>query len=200
MTRSIGGKTMNIGVRHGLLDAKHTHAMGKAILLFEWLVSRQTKENGLVLGGKPITYADIAADTGWAARTLRRWMGKLVEKQYVSLKYSVYSRMVIHVLNQKKFESLQLPLGFEAASPGPKVADSRRPEVAHIPARSGRLNHRAERSRKNRTILQRKMLPLVPSSRCPRWVHSPRLWRDYEADASSDDGKSADGSREGVGD
>jgi hypothetical protein len=145
----IGGRNLNIGVRHGLLDAKHTHAMGKAILLFEWLVSRQTKGSGLVLGGKPLTYADVAADTGWAERTVRRWMAKLVEKRYVSLKYSVYSRMVIYVLNQKKFESLQLPLGFEAAASGPKVADSRRPEVADIPAKSGRLNHRAEKEHTN---------------------------------------------------
>jgi hypothetical protein len=142
----IGGRNLNIGVRHGLLDAKHTRAMGKSILLFAWLVSKQTKQTGLVLGGRALSYADIAADSGWVERTIRRWMKRLDELRYISVKYTVYRRMIIHVLNQKKFDPIQLQLpNPDVHSLRPKVAAALRPEVADNAARSGRINHRAEK-------------------------------------------------------
>jgi hypothetical protein len=144
--RPIGGRNLNIGVRHGLLDAKHTRAMGKSILLFAWLVSKQTKQTGLVLGGRALSYADIAADSGWVERTIRRWMKRLDELRYISVKYTVYRRMIIHVLNQKKFDPIQLQLpNPDVHSLRPKVAAALRPEVADNAARSGRINHRAEK-------------------------------------------------------
>jgi hypothetical protein len=149
-SRPIGGKNLNIGVRQGLLDAKHTRAMGKAIVLYQWLVCRQTKQNGLVLGGKPLTYAEISADTDWAARTVRRWMKRLEELLYISVKHSVYRRMVIRILNQKKFDSPQLPLGFDAAPLRPDVAEPLRPGVADHAAKSGRINHDFKREHKKK--------------------------------------------------
>jgi hypothetical protein len=67
----------NSGIRSGLFEKKHSDAMGEAIFLYGWLVTKQTKPNGLVLGGRHLTYEDIAAETGWPRRTLQRWINIL---------------------------------------------------------------------------------------------------------------------------
>ncbi len=85
--------------------------MGSAVWLFGWLIHRQTTQrngSGLVLRGKPLTYAAISEDTGWPPRTIRKWMAKLRETGYVDVKHSCYSHLVIRVLNAKKFGSRQL--------------------------------------------------------------------------------------------
>ena len=64
----IGGKRLNSGIRGGLWEKKHSDAMGESVFLFGWLILRQTTQRngtGLVLRGKPLTYADITSDTRW---------------------------------------------------------------------------------------------------------------------------------------
>jgi hypothetical protein len=50
--------------------------MGESIYLFGWLVTRQTKNNGLVFGGHAFTYPEISEDAGWPVRTIERWMAR----------------------------------------------------------------------------------------------------------------------------
>lgn len=110
---AIGGKGMNSGIRGGLWDEKHFRRMGSAIWLFGWLVHRQTTQRhgeGLVLRGKGIDYTTISEDTGFSERTLQRWMATLIRGGYVSVKHTCYKRLVIRVLNAKKFAPLQLAL------------------------------------------------------------------------------------------
>jgi hypothetical protein len=127
--------------------------MGESVFLFGWLVLRQTTQRngtGLVLRGKPLTYADITADTGWPERTLRRWMARLRKAGYVEVKHSVYSRMVIRILNAKKFnpKQLELPTAHPPSS-RPDVADLTRPTLADITTKSGRLKEGAEFEQKH---------------------------------------------------
>jgi DNA-binding transcriptional ArsR family regulator len=109
--RAIGGKTLNSGIRGGLWEKKHYDKMRDAVWLFGWLVHRQTTQRngtGLVLRGKPLTYADISADTDFTESALRRWMVRLKRAGYIEVKYSLYSRMVVRILNAKKFNPRQL--------------------------------------------------------------------------------------------
>lgn len=141
---AIGGKRMNSGIRGGLWDEKHFRRMGSAIWLFGWLVHRQTTQlhgEGLVLRGKPIDYAMISADTGFSERTVRRWMAALISGGYVSVKHTCYKRLVIRVLNAKKFAPLQL--GFAQSFPHGNPQEQR-PTLAVIAARSGRFKEGAE--------------------------------------------------------
>ena len=113
LREQIGGKGLNCGLRLGLFDAKHYLAVGDAVWLFGWLVGRQTTQRngeGLVLRGKPLSYRDISGDTGFSERSLRRWMAVLVDGGYVHVKHSIYGRMVVRILNAKKFTGRQADL------------------------------------------------------------------------------------------
>lgn len=157
--RAIGGKGLNSGIRGGLWDVKHYGKMGDALWLFGWLVHRQTTQRngeGLVLRGKCLTYAAVSDDTGFAERTLRRWMGVLRREGYVSVKHGSYKQLVVRVLNAKKFAPRQLELlarETETVRPivadmkpsiRPEVADLIRPTVADIAAKSGRFKEGTE--------------------------------------------------------
>jgi hypothetical protein len=127
----------NSGVRGGLFEKKHSDAMGESVFLFGWLVTRQTKSDGLVFGGHAFTYPEISEESGWPVRTLERWMARLRTGGYVRVKHTTYCRMIIWVLNPKKF-SLSTPpdVADLNASPTP-------PPVADFTARSGGLKHRS---------------------------------------------------------
>jgi hypothetical protein len=139
--RTIGGKTLNSGIRGGLWEKKHSDAMGLAVFLFGWLIHRQTTQRngtGLVLRGKPLTYEDISADTGWPVRTLQRWMARLKREGYIEVQYSIYGRMVIRILNAKKFNPKQFDLPiFSNSSRPPTVAEVPTPTVAEVTTKSG---------------------------------------------------------------
>jgi len=99
--------TNNQGIRGGVFEKKHRDKMGTAIWLFGWLCSRQTKANGLVHGGTLFTYEMIAADMDETPRRVERWLWKLREEGYISVKHGLYKKLVIRILNQKKFPSRQ---------------------------------------------------------------------------------------------
>ena len=129
--------TFNSGVRGGLFEKKHSDAMGESIFLFGWLVTRQTKSDGLVFGGHAFTYPEISEESGWPVRTLERWMARLRAGGYVRVKHTTYCRMIIWVLNPKKFSPSTPPeMADLNASPTP-------PTVADSTARSGGLKHRS---------------------------------------------------------
>ena len=80
--------------------------MGPAIWLFGWLCSRQTRPNGLVHGGTCFTYKKIADDMGETPRRIERWLWKLRHEKYVEVKHGNYKRLVIRILNQKKYSDV----------------------------------------------------------------------------------------------
>jgi hypothetical protein len=137
-TASMRGKQLNSGICGGLWERKHSEAMGdSAVFLFGWLVHRQTTQCdgvGLVLRGRPLTYAEIEEDTGWPRSKLRRWMDLLRRRRYIEVRHSVYKRMVIRVLNAKKFSNRQLDLlRLPQASTGSNGAAARLIECASAP-------------------------------------------------------------------
>lgn len=148
----MGPVNINSGVRSGLWDAKHAGAMGMSVFLFGWCVTRQTTQRhgeGLVLRGKPISYAQIAAETGFPESTLRKWMRKLVAAKYLDVKYTVYKLMVIRVLKAKKFPDAQrslfaAPALLPVASFPRENPQSYRPSLDVIPSQNGRSKERSE--------------------------------------------------------
>jgi hypothetical protein len=129
--------------------------MGDAVWLFDWCLWRQTRNTGWVLGGSVVTYAKIQRDTGFAERTLQRWMHILKSEGYIEVSYSSYKRMRIRVANPKKLGFIQKGLF------PPEVADKKQinsarsggtfpPEVADTTTKSGGFNKnriRADRIR-----------------------------------------------------
>jgi hypothetical protein len=75
------------GLMGGIFDQKHYASMGTALFLFGWFTTRQTSVNadgeGVVLYGKSMTRAYIAADTGWPQKRIERWIARLVAKNYI---------------------------------------------------------------------------------------------------------------------
>lgn len=99
------GKDFNIGLRGGLIETRHYERMGAAIWLYGWLVLRQTHQSdfvGWVLGGSPITYAEIEEETGFNPRTLERWMQTLRRWGYIETE-SRPAGMIVRILRAKKF-------------------------------------------------------------------------------------------------
>lgn len=141
------GKHLNCGIRGGLWDETHLQRMGPAVWLYGWLIHRQTRERngvGLVLGGSPLTYEIIQADTGFPRRTLQRWLAALRHEGYVRVRRTCHSRMVIEILKAKKFTPKQLgfPQGnfFAPNSSAPLLAGknaSSAPTVARKEATCG---------------------------------------------------------------
>jgi hypothetical protein len=95
------------GIRGRIFKKKHRDRMGMSIWLYGWLCARQTKANGLVHGGKSFTYRIISDDMGESIRTIEGWMAILKRERYILVKYTVYKKMVIYILNQKKFRPKQ---------------------------------------------------------------------------------------------
>jgi hypothetical protein len=99
------GKDFNTGLRGVLFEARHYGRMGAAIWLYGWLVLRQTRQSGSVgwvLGGTPITYAEIEEETGFNPRTLERWMQTLRRGGYVDTE-SQPGGISVRILKAKKF-------------------------------------------------------------------------------------------------
>jgi hypothetical protein len=75
-----------IPISKGLLDPKHAVLVSNITGLFLFLIDRTTKEKngeGWVLGGAPISYAEIAAVLGASARSLERWKARLEQMGYI---------------------------------------------------------------------------------------------------------------------
>jgi len=94
----------NTGLRGVLFEAKHYARMGSAVWLYGWLVLRQTHQTGTVgwvLGGAPIHYREIEAETGFNRRTLERWMKDLRRQKYIETAV-VDSGITVKILKAKK--------------------------------------------------------------------------------------------------
>ncbi len=98
-------KNFNAGLRGVLFEAKHYQQMGQAVWLYGWLVLRQTRQEdtlGLVLGGCPVSYREIEEETGFARKTLERWMSVLRREGYVLTK-STPAGVIVRITKAKKW-------------------------------------------------------------------------------------------------
>jgi DnaA-like protein len=86
----------------GLIDKKHRHKIGPAIWEFLWCIDKQTGPHGLVLGGRPVTLAEIAGSFGVTRRHVSSALGRLGQHRYISVTQNQRG-LIIRVLNQKKF-------------------------------------------------------------------------------------------------
>ena len=78
---------------------------GKTLTAFLWCLDRITKEKdgiGIVLGGKPLTYAEMAESLGVSERSVRRNMDRLYFAGYIELIRTPRGQG-IRVLNSCKF-------------------------------------------------------------------------------------------------
>ncbi len=88
-------------VSSGLPEKAHRKRMGDAVWLFMWLVNKQTKPDGTVLGGRPIKCFEIGAGLGYHRVTVLRHI-RTLEAGYIAVKRTPYG-LVIRILHQKKF-------------------------------------------------------------------------------------------------
>lgn len=93
----------------GLLTPKHRERIGPAIWEFLWLVSKVTKEVqeegetlGIVLGGRPVKLAEIAAELGGSERTVKRNIARLKDEGYIETVRAPYGE-IYKVRKSKKF-------------------------------------------------------------------------------------------------
>jgi DNA-binding transcriptional regulator YhcF (GntR family) len=98
-------KDFSTGLRGVLFEAKHHARMGSAVWLYGWLVLRQTHQSGdtgWVLGGAPVTYREIEAETGFNPRTLERWLRDLRRAGYIETT-TMQQGISIRITKAKKF-------------------------------------------------------------------------------------------------
>lgn len=178
---------MNIGLHGGLTEEKHRAAMGHAIWLYMWLIKRQTRRNGLVLGGAPLTYERIQGETHYAIKTMKRWMAQLRAGGYIEVFYLNFKMMRITILKSKKFGFKQLSLPMEQ---GPDVAHKKKstqgPDVAlTTPVWAPKVAPRHPKSgpskqsgtlRSNETPED----PISPHATMRELGVSPALWYQYQ--------------------
>lgn len=97
------------GLKGGLFEEKHRKAMGEAIWLFGWLVTRQSqvqeKPDGTLDGlphyGNPMTDDQISADTGFPARSIQYWRHVLTMSGYIRT-VRVGNSGLIYFINKAK--------------------------------------------------------------------------------------------------
>ncbi|MGH9740311.1 MAG: hypothetical protein ACRD4X_17245 [Candidatus Acidiferrales bacterium] len=103
------GKDFNTGLRGVLFEARHYERMGSAIWLYAWLVLRQTHQTGTtgwVLGGAPVSYAEIEEETGFNGRTLERWMSTLRRHGYVKTQPAM-GGVIVRITKAKKHAAVR---------------------------------------------------------------------------------------------
>lgn len=97
-------------IHSGLLSPEHREQIGAAIWEFIWFISKTTKEFqegderlGIVLGGKPIKYSEIADDLGLGESTVKKHVNRLKKFKYIETKRAPYGE-IYYVKNSKKFK------------------------------------------------------------------------------------------------
>jgi hypothetical protein len=81
-------KGFGIEIKNDLLEPKHVKQMGTAVWLYMWLIDKLTSIReegvGVVLGGRPVKYEEIARELGISQDTYTRWIEKLLEYPYIA--------------------------------------------------------------------------------------------------------------------
>jgi hypothetical protein len=97
-------------VQYGLITEAHCKKLGGALWLVLWCVKRTTKEVtdengiriGMVLGGRPLTDADIADELGLKPRQVRAMRQKAEKLGYLGVQ-RVSNGQILWVMNSRKF-------------------------------------------------------------------------------------------------
>jgi DNA-binding Lrp family transcriptional regulator len=133
-------------VYSGLLTAQHREKIGPAIWEFLWLVSKVTKEEqvedetwGIVLGGRPVKLAEIAAELGGSERTVKRNIARLKEEGYIETVRAPYGE-IYKVRKSKKFvlKKRSAKIGISVNEREDKNGTSEQREVPHLSKRSAK--------------------------------------------------------------
>jgi len=101
--RHRGGPSHPFPVWNGIFE--HRRKIQESIWVFLWCIDRITKEEagtGFVLGGSPVTAAQIADELKDCERTVRRHLQSLAGHGYITLKRAAYG-FRISVENSHKF-------------------------------------------------------------------------------------------------
>jgi len=102
------GESYPVRIWSGLLAPHHRKRMGTALWEFLWLVDKVTREEdgrGCVLGGKPVTCREIAADLGLTDRAVWSALARLRTQGYIQVTRRP-AGLAIVVLKSKKWRSL----------------------------------------------------------------------------------------------
>jgi len=116
--RKIKYGNRNCGLRTNLFERKHRERMGSAIWLFGVLVRLQTTQkgdHGILLRAHHFTYDELAWLMDEKPRTVRHWLDILRRHGYVRVKWTTGKKMILWVLNAKKFVSAQGKLDWQPA-------------------------------------------------------------------------------------
>ena len=89
-------------VSSGLLEAHHFRNIGEALWVYLWVLNRQTRADGSVLGGAPVSCRQIGDELGCSERSIRRHVRRLEDRGYVETSRTP-SGFRITVRLQKKF-------------------------------------------------------------------------------------------------
>ena len=139
-----------IPISNGLLCAEHRKRIGIALWEFECLIDKITEEEngwGKVLGGKPISYSEIAKDLGVSERTVAANCRRLEKEGYIRMDLAPHGNK-FWVAKSKKFtwkrsEESCLPQG-------------ERSEESCLPQGSGRKKTSTQVGRKLPTYIDNK--------------------------------------------
>jgi DNA-binding transcriptional regulator YhcF (GntR family) len=106
-------KSFYFPIHSGILTPHHKEKIGPALWEFLWLISKTTKEidkngekTGIVLGGRPIKFSEIADDIGSSESTVKRNIARLKEQNYIEVKRAPYGD-IYFVKKSKKFNKRQ---------------------------------------------------------------------------------------------
>jgi len=143
---------VKIGVESGLLEYKHFEAMGSAVWLFMWLVHRQTRKSGLVLGGMPLNYQEIASrmGPGYKPRLVRLWLDRLRQTGYVSISHLSYKMLRVTVMKPKKWGAEQRRFDFATPRDSDVIASDHL-TLERQSMRRNRVNHATLERRSKQT-------------------------------------------------
>lgn len=133
-------KGFGIEIKNDLLDPKHIDSMGAAVWLYMWLLDKMTSISeegiGLIWGGKPIKYQDVAKELGgnvMSERTYSRWVTTLKKFGYINTKRTAYGLIFSVYKAYKRF-------GRSSSATNGVSPQAESPKVAYLPATNGRSN------------------------------------------------------------
>jgi len=139
-------------VSSGLLEPHHFRNIGEAVWVYLWALNRQTRPDGQVLGGAPVSCQGIGDELGCSERTIRRHVRRLEDRGYIdTTRTPAGFRIVVRL--QKKFPPHYRPPSparYGRSLPKGSATDGRsdRPPMAAGSAADGRSNKDPEETLK----------------------------------------------------
>lgn len=144
----------------GLLNQEHVEKIGPALWEFLWLIAKTTKEItvdgetiGIVLGGKPLKYAEIAESLGTSARSTERNIARLKNFEYINTKRTPYGN-IFEVRNSKKFYKNRTAKNGVSEKGEPPNMDREPPNFVERTAKNG-VSNKIKKDKENKKNITR---------------------------------------------